>query len=36
MGNLLTSLLNSSNALGVYNKVFDTIQNNITNANTPG
>ena len=36
MGNLLTSLLSSSSALGVYGKVFDTIQNNITNANTPG
>ncbi|HEX5430712.1 MAG TPA: flagellar hook-associated protein FlgK [Bryobacteraceae bacterium] len=36
MGSLLTSLLNSSNALSVYNRVFNVVQNNITNANTPG
>jgi len=36
MGNLVSTLVNASNALGVYGKVFDTIQNNITNANTPG
>ena len=36
MGNLLTSLLNSSNALRVYGEAFNIIQNNITNANTPG
>jgi flagellar hook-associated protein 1 len=36
MGNLLTSLLNSTNALSVYGRVFNAIQNNITNANTPG
>lgn len=36
MSNLLTSLLNSTGALDVYGRVFDTIQNNITNANTPG
>jgi len=35
MGNLLTSLLNSTGALRVYGQVFDTIQNNISNANTP-
>jgi flagellar hook-associated protein 1 len=36
MGNLLTSLLNSTGALQVYDRVFNVIQNNITNANTPG
>src|SRR6185369_1097611 len=36
MGNLLTSLLNSSNALRVYGEAFNIIQNNITNSNTPG
>lgn len=36
MGNILTSLLNSTNALQVYGSVFNTIQNNISNANTPG
>ncbi len=33
---LLTSILNSSNALRVYDQEFATIQNNIANANTPG
>ncbi len=36
MGNILTSLLNSTGALSAYGRVFETIQNNITNANTPG
>jgi flagellar hook-associated protein 1 FlgK len=36
MGNLLTSLLNSTGALQVYGREFNTIQNDITNANTPG
>jgi flagellar hook-associated protein 1 len=36
MGNLLTSLLNSTGALRTYGLVFDVIQNNISNANTPG
>src|SRR5690242_2189773 len=36
MGNLLTSLLNSTSALAVYGRVFNVIQNNISNANTPG
>jgi flagellar hook-associated protein 1 FlgK len=36
MGNLLTSLLNSSNALMVYNRALETTENNVTNANTPG
>lgn len=33
---LLTSILNSANALKVYDQEFSTIQNNIANANTPG
>ena len=36
MGNLLTNLLNSAGALSTYSRAFDVIQNNITNANTPG
>ena len=36
MGSVITSLLNSTNALNVYGRVFATIQNNIANANTPG
>jgi flagellar hook-associated protein 1 FlgK len=36
MGNILTTLLNSTGALSAYGRVFQTIQNNITNANTPG
>jgi flagellar hook-associated protein 1 len=33
---ILTSILNSANALQVYDKEFATIQNNIANQNTPG
>jgi flagellar hook-associated protein 1 FlgK len=33
---LMTSILNSANALKVYDQEFSTIQNNIANANTPG
>lgn len=36
MGSLFTSLLNSTNAMQVYARVFNVIQNNVTNANTPG
>jgi flagellar hook-associated protein 1 len=36
MGNLLASLLNSTGALEVYGRAFTTIENNVTNANTPG
>jgi flagellar hook-associated protein 1 FlgK len=36
MGNLFTSLLNAANAMSVYNRQLATIQNNVTNANTPG
>jgi flagellar hook-associated protein 1 FlgK len=36
MGNLTTSLINSSNALEAYGGALEVIQNNVTNANTPG
>lgn len=36
MGNLLTSLLNSANALGIYSRALDVVGNNVTNSNTPG
>ncbi len=36
MGGLFTSLLNASGALQVYGRVFNVIQNNVTNAHTPG
>jgi flagellar hook-associated protein 1 FlgK len=36
LGSLFTTLLNSTGALQVYGRVFNVIQNNITNANTPG
>ena len=36
MGNLMTSLLNSVNALKVYQGALSVVQNNVTNANTPG
>src|SRR3954447_9569092 len=36
MGNLLTSLLNSSQALKVYDRQIATVQNNVSNASTPG
>ncbi len=36
MGNLFTSLINSTGALRVYGRQFNVLQNNITNANTPG
>src|SRR5437660_6060291 len=36
MGNLFTSLLNSANSLRVFDRSLNVIQNNITNANTPG
>lgn len=36
MGNLLASLLNSAGAMQVYNRQLAVIQNNISNANTPG
>src|SRR5262245_57521855 len=36
MGNLLASLLNSTGALQAYSRSLEVIQNNITNANTPG
>jgi len=36
VGSLLTSLLNSSQALATYTQAFSVIQNNISNVNTPG
>ncbi len=36
MGSLNAALLNSAGALSVYTKEFNVIQNNITNASTPG
>ncbi|MBV8846621.1 MAG: flagellar hook-associated protein FlgK [Bryobacterales bacterium] len=36
MGSLTTSLLNASGALNVYGRALNVIQNNISNANTPG
>ena len=36
MGNLMTSLLNSANALQVYEGALAVTQDNVTNANTPG
>src|SRR4051812_18797429 len=36
MSNLLSSLINSANALQVYGGALNVIQNNIANANTPG
>ena len=36
MGNMLTSLLNSAQALGVYEQALTVTENNVVNANTPG
>ncbi|HTB18841.1 MAG TPA: flagellar hook-associated protein FlgK [Bryobacteraceae bacterium] len=36
MGSLSTSLINSANALRVYSEALEVVQNNVTNANTPG
>ncbi|MGE5648530.1 MAG: flagellar hook-associated protein FlgK [Acidobacteriota bacterium] len=36
MPSIFTTLLTSANALGVYEKVFATISNNVNNASTPG
>src|SRR5579872_1345087 len=36
MGSLTTSLFSSANALTAIERTFDVIENNITNANTPG
>ena len=36
MGGLFTSLFNAAGALQIYGRVFNVIQNNVTNANTPG
>src|SRR6478609_9488374 len=36
MSNLFGTLLNATNALQVYGRVFNVLQNNVSNANTPG
>lgn len=36
MGGIMSMLGSAANALNVFEKEFNTIQNNITNANTPG
>ena len=36
MGSLFTTLRNAAGAIAVYDRVFSVIQNNITNADTPG
>ena len=36
MGSLTTALLNSAGALRVYQQAFNVIENNVTNASTPG
>ena len=36
MGNLLTSLLNSTGALRAYSQALQVVQNDVTNASTPG
>ncbi|MGI8745034.1 MAG: flagellar hook-associated protein FlgK [Bryobacteraceae bacterium] len=36
MGNLLTSLLNSTNALKTYTQGLEVVQNDVTNSSTPG
>lgn len=36
MGNLLTSLLNSAQAMNVYQQALTVTENNVVNANTPG
>src|SRR5579885_1639452 len=36
MGGITSALLNAGNALEVFSRTFNVIQNNITNADTPG
>ena len=36
MSSLSTTLFNAANAMQVYERAFNVIENNITNANTPG
>jgi flagellar hook-associated protein 1 FlgK len=36
IGNLNTALINSANALQVYASALNVVENNVTNANTPG
>src|SRR5581483_4429697 len=36
MGSISSALYNSANALEVFSRTFNVIENNITNVNTPG
>lgn len=36
MSNVLATLIESANALNAYDQVFQVVQNNVANANTPG
>ena len=36
MSSLSSTLINAANSLQVYDQAFNVIENNITNANTPG
>ena len=36
MSNLLASLVSSANTLQAYGQVMETLQNNVSNASTPG
>ena len=36
MGSLTSALITSASAMSVFERTFDVIENNITNANTPG
>src|SRR5215475_11822293 len=36
MGSLTSALLSSANALNTFSQAFGVIENNVTNANTPG
>ena len=36
MGSLSTAIQSSASALGIYDQIFNVIENNVTNANTPG
>jgi len=36
MGGISSALLNAGNALGVFGQTFNVVENNISNANTPG
>lgn len=36
MANILTSLTSAANSMGVYEKAMEVVQNDTTNATTPG